>query len=324
MQHTCSSNALSGDLKKVIRRKPVVRAPIAAASSEYRETRSIIDDQNLVTICKEGNCPNVSECWSNRHAAFMIMGDVCTRACAFCNVTTGVPEKLDKTEPDRIASAVSKLGLRHVVVTSVTRDDLEDGGAAHIAATISAIRAGSPDTTIEVLTPDFLRKPNAVKVIVEAKPDVFNHNLETVASKYIRVRRGGRYFHAIRLLQSVKEMDPTIFTKSGIMVGLGEQREEVMQLMDDLRTADVDFMTIGQYLQPTPQHHPVIEYVTDETFKDYERIAVRKGFLCVSSSPLTRSSYHADSDFKRLKAALIEKLAIQSQATSNLSARLQG
>ena len=277
-----------------------VRAP---SSPVYRETRDIVRENKLVTVCEEAGCPNIGECWSKRHATMMIMSDTCTRACAFCNVHTGLPGPLDGHEPERVARAVATLGLEHVVITSVDRDDLPDGGAGHFAAVIRAIRAASPKTTIEVLTPDFLRKEGALEVVVEARPDVFNHNLETVPSRYLTVRPGARYFHSVRLLQRAKELDPGLFTKSGIMVGLGEERNEVLQLMDDLRTADVDFLTIGQYLQPTRKHHPVARFVTPEEFKSYETIAYAKGFALVSSSPLTRSSYHADEDFARLKAA---------------------
>ncbi|HLG81296.1 MAG TPA: lipoyl synthase, partial [Bradyrhizobium sp.] len=255
------------------------------------------------TVCEEAGCPNIGECWDKKHATFMIMGDTCTRACAFCNVRTGLPEALDASEPEHVADATAKLGLTHVVVTSVDRDDLADGGAAHFAETIRAIRARCPTTTIEVLTPDFLRKDGALEVVVAAKPDVFNHNLETVPSRYLNVRPGARYFHSVRLLQRVKELDPTIFTKSGIMVGLGEERQEVLQVMDDLRSADVDFLTIGQYLQPTRKHHAVMGYVTPDEFKAYEKVAYAKGFLMVSASPLTRSSHHAGEDFAKLKAA---------------------
>jgi lipoic acid synthetase len=287
---------------------PVLRKPDwirvkAPGSPVYLETKAVVRDHNLVTVCEEAGCPNIGECWSKRHATFMIMGDTCTRACSFCNVRTGIPLPLDMDEPARVGDAVAKLGLHHVVVTSVDRDDLPDGGAAHFAAVIREIRAQSPGTTIEILTPDFLRKDGALEVVVEAKPDVFNHNLETVPSKYITVRPGARYFHSLRLLQHVKELDPTMFTKSGIMVGLGEERNEVTQLMDDLRSADVDFLTIGQYLQPTRKHHAVIRFLTPEEFKSYETIATAKGFLLVSASPLTRSSYHAGEDFARLQAA---------------------
>jgi len=287
---------------------PLLRKPDwirvkAPGSPVYRETQAIVRDHKLVTVCEEAGCPNIGECWSKRHATFMIMGDTCTRACAFCNVRTGIPGPLDIEEPERVGDAVAKLGLHHVVITSVDRDDLADGGGAHFAAVIRAIRAQSPGTTIEVLTPDFLRKDGAVEVVVEAKPDVFNHNLETVPSKYLTVRPGARYFHSLRLLQQVKELDPSMFTKSGIMVGLGEERNEVLQLMDDLRSADVDFLTIGQYLQPTRKHHPVMRFVPPDEFRSYEAIALAKGFLLVSASPLTRSSYHAGEDFARLQAA---------------------
>jgi lipoyl synthase len=282
--------------------QPVLRKPEwirvkLGASKVFDETKQIVKDNNLVTVCEEASCPNMGECWSKRHATFMIMGDTCTRACAFCNVKTGVPEALDRAEPQSVADATARLGLTHVVITSVDRDDLDDGGAQHFAEVIAAIRATSPKTTIEVLTPDFLRKPGALEVVVKARPDVFNHNLETVPSNYLKVRPGARYFHSIRLLQRVKELDPTIFTKSGIMVGLGEERNEVLQLMDDLRTADVDFLTIGQYLQPTRKHHPVVDYVTPEAFAAYKSVAEVKGFLLVSASPMTRSSHHAGEDF---------------------------
>ena len=283
-----------------------VRAP---GSPVYRETQQIVREHNLVTVCEEAGCPNIGECWSKKHATMMIMGEICTRACAFCNVATGIPTQLDPNEPDNVAHAVEKLGLNHVVITSVDRDDLIDGGAEHFAKVIRAIRACTPKTTIEVLTPDFLRKEGALETVVEAKPDVFNHNLETVPSKYLKVRPGARYFHSIRLLQRVKELDPTMFTKSGIMVGLGEERNEVLQLMDDLRSADVDFLTIGQYLQPTRKHHPVIRFVPPDEFASYATIAKTKGFLLVSASPLTRSSHHAGEDFAALKAARLAKHA---------------
>jgi lipoic acid synthetase len=277
-----------------------VKAPV---SRGYGETYGIVRANGLHTVCEEAGCPNIGECWEKKHATFMIMGDVCTRACAFCNVKTGLPGPLDPAEPDRVAAASAKLGLAHVVVTSVDRDDLDDGGAEHFAAVIQAIRAQSPASTIEVLTPDFLRKPGAVATVVAARPDVFNHNLETVPSHYLTVRPGARYFHSIRLLQQVKEFDPQMFTKSGIMLGLGETRNEVLQVMDDLRSADVDFLTIGQYLQPTRKHHPVERYVPPEEFKAYETVAYAKGFLMVAASPLTRSSHHAGDDFQRLKDA---------------------
>ncbi len=286
-----------------IRRKPPwirVRAP---TSPVYHETRAIMRDLGLVTVCEEAACPNIGECWSKRHATMMILGSVCTRACAFCNVATGLPDLLDPHEPERVAEAVARLGLRHVVITSVDRDDLDDGGAGHFARVIMSIRAATPDTTIEVLTPDFLRKDGAVETVVDARPDVYNHNLETVPRLYPEVRPGARYFHSLRLLDQVKRLDPGMFTKSGMMVGLGESKEEVSQVMDDLRSAQVDFLTIGQYLQPTPKHHPIDRFVTPDEFKTYETGASGKGFLLVSASPLTRSSYHADSDFDRLRAA---------------------
>jgi lipoic acid synthetase len=268
-----------------------------------------VREHGLVTVCEEAGCPNIGECWEKRHATFMIMGDTCTRACAFCNVRTGLPDSLDQHEPEKIADSVAKLGLHHVVITSVDRDDLKDGGAEHFARTIAAIRLASPGTTVEILTPDFLRKDGALEVVVAAKPDVFNHNLETVPAKYLTVRPGARYFHSVRLLQRVKELDPSIFTKSGIMVGLGEERNEVLQLMDDLRSADVDFLTIGQYLQPSKKHHEVVRFVPPDEFKAYETTAYAKGFLLVSATPLTRSSHHAGEDFSRLQAARLAKLS---------------
>ena len=275
----------------------------ASNSAVYQETRNIVNTNSLVTVCEEAGCPNIGECWSKKHATMMIMGDTCTRACAFCNVKTGKPDALDSDEPQRVAEAVAQLDLNHVVITSVDRDDLDDGGAGHIADTIYAIRAASPRTTVEVLTPDFLRKDGALEIVVEAKPDVFNHNVETVPGRYLTVRPGARYFHSLRLLERVKELDPTMFTKSGLMVGFGETRNEVLQLMDDLRSAQVDFLTVGQYLQPTKKHHAIDRYITPDEFKSYETAAYAKGFLLVSSSPLTRSSYHADEDFARLRAA---------------------
>jgi lipoyl synthase len=286
----------------VLRKPPWIRVK-APGSPIYRETKKIVKDNNLVTVCEEAGCPNIGECWTKRHATFMVMGDTCTRACAFCNVRTGIPAPLDLLEPENVASAVRQLSLKHVVITSVDRDDLKDGGGQHIADVIAAIRLATPETTIEVLTPDFLRKDGALEIVVAAKPDVFNHNLETVPSNYLTVRPGARYFHSIRLLQRVKEIDANMFTKSGIMVGLGETRNEVLQLMDDLRSADVDFLTIGQYLQPTRKHISVAEFVPPEQFESYADIARSKGFLLVSSSPLTRSSHHAGEDFARLKAA---------------------
>jgi lipoic acid synthetase len=294
---------------KAIARKPDwirVKAPV---SPGYMNTRAIVRENKLVTVCEEAGCPNIGECWEKKHATFMIMGDTCTRACAFCNVKTGLPGALDASEPEHVAEATAKLGLSHVVITSVDRDDLPDGGAEHFARTIKAIRARCPGTTIEILTPDFLRKDGALRVVVEAKPDVFNHNLETVPSLYLKVRPGARYFHSLRLLQQVKEIDPTMFTKSGIMVGLGEERNEVMQVMDDMRAAQIDFLTVGQYLQPTRKHHEVARFVTPDEFKSYETVAYAKGFLMVSASPLTRSSHHAGEDFAQLKAA---RLAAQT------------
>lgn len=272
-------------------------------SPVYAETREIVKTHGLVTVCEEARCPNIGECWSQKHATMMIMGDTCTRACAFCNVATGMPKALDTDEPRRVADAVAKLGLKHVVITSVDRDDLADGGARHFADTIKAIRAAAPGTTIEVLTPDFLRKAGALEIVIEARPDVFNHNLETVPGLYLKIRPGARYFHSLRLLQRVKELDPAMFTKSGIMVGLGEARDEVLQLMDDLRSAEVDFLTIGQYLQPTRKHAEIKSFVTPTEFDSYARIAKTKGFLLVSATPLTRSSHHAGEDFAKLKAA---------------------
>ncbi|MDP2801070.1 MAG: lipoyl synthase [Phreatobacter sp.] len=293
--------------------KPIARKPEwirvkAPGSPKWAETHKIVKENGLVTVCEEAGCPNIGECWEKKHATFMIMGDTCTRACSFCNVKTGMPGPLDANEPEHTAIAVEKLGLEHVVITSVDRDDLADGGAQHFADVIHAIRRRSPKTTIEILTPDFLRKDGALEVVVAARPDVFNHNLETVPSKYLKVRPGARYFHSIRLLQRVKELDATIFTKSGIMVGLGEERNEVLQLMDDLRSAEVDFMTIGQYLQPTRKHHEVVRFVTPDEFKGFETIAMAKGFLLVASSPLTRSSHHAGDDFARLRAARLARL----------------
>jgi lipoic acid synthetase len=292
-----------------VKRKPAwirVKAPVSRA---YHETRRIVRDNNLHTVCEEAACPNIGECWEKRHATMMIMGGICTRACAFCNVATGKPGALDPFEPTNVGRAVADLGLEHVVVTSVDRDDLEDGGAAHFARTIRAIREAAPGTTIEVLTPDFLRKEGALEVVVEARPDVFNHNLETVPRLYPEVRPGARYFHSLRLLDRVKELDPAMFTKSGLMVGLGEIREEVLQVMDDQRSAGVDFLTIGQYLQPTPKHHVIDRFVTPEEFKQYGTQALGKGFLLVSATPLTRSSYHAGEDFARLRAAREARLA---------------
>ncbi|HRE61665.1 MAG TPA: lipoyl synthase [Micropepsaceae bacterium] len=292
-----------------LQRKPEWIRVKAPNHPVFFETQRLMRENKLATVCEEAACPNIGECWTQRHATMMIMGDTCTRACAFCNVKTGVPEKLDTDEPQRVADAVVKLGLAHVVITSVDRDDLPDGGAAHFVAVINAIRAKSPQTTIEILTPDFLRKDGALAPVVAAKPDVFNHNLETVPRLYLRIRPGARYFHSLRLLQEAKELDPSVFTKSGLMVGLGETREEVMQVMDDLRSANVDFLTIGQYLQPTRKHAPVDRFVPPDEFEALASIAWSKGFSMVSASPLTRSSFHADADFARLRDARAQKLA---------------
>ncbi|PIC02215.1 lipoyl synthase [Caulobacter sp. X] len=287
---------------------PVLRKPEwlrvrAPGSGQYNETKSIVRENRLHTVCEEAACPNIGECWSQKHATMMIMGEICTRACAFCNVTTGLPTQLDPDEPRRVAEAVAKMGLKHVVITSVDRDDLLDGGARHFAEVVTAIRAAAPGTTIEILTPDFLRKEGAENVVIDSKPDVFNHNLETVPRLYLKIRPGARYYNSLRLLDRVKQRDPSQFTKSGLMVGLGETKEEVMQVMDDMRSAGVDFITIGQYLQPTRKHAAVERFVTPEEFKAYEAIARAKGFLMVSSSPLTRSSHHAGDDFAKLQAA---------------------
>ncbi len=286
----------------VARKPPWIRVR-APGSPIYAETLSLVRELKLATVCEEARCPNIGECWSKRHATFMIMGDTCTRACAFCNVRTGLPGPLDEGEPARVADAVARLGLSHVVVTTVDRDDHPAGGARHLARTISAIRAAAPEATVEVLTPDFLRKDGALEAVVAGRPDVLNHNLETVPSKYLTVRPGARYFASLRLLQRAKELDRSLFTKSGVMVGLGEERNEVLQMMDDMRSADVDFLTIGQYLQPTPKHHAVERFVPPEEFADYATIGLAKGFALVSSSPLTRSSHHAGDDFARLRAA---------------------
>ena len=285
-----------------IQRKPAWIRVKAPNHPVYHETRALMRENRLTTVCEEAACPNIGECWSQRHATMMIMGDTCTRACSFCNVATGLPAALDLDEPARVGDAVGKLGLRHVVVTSVDRDDLADGGAAHFAATIAAIRAAAPDTTIEVLTPDFLRKPGAMEIVADAGPDVFNHNLETVPRLYPSIRPGARYYQSLRLLDRAKHRAPALFTKSGLMVGLGETRAEIAQVMDDLRIADVDFLTIGQYLQPTVKHAAVEAFITPEEFADYAAIARSKGFRLVSASPLTRSSYHADEDFAALRA----------------------
>jgi lipoic acid synthetase len=294
-------------------RKPDWIRVKAPGSKDYQTTRDIVKEHKLTTVCEEAACPNIGECWEKRHATMMIMGEICTRACAFCNVRTGLPLALDKEEPNRVADAVAKLGLNHVVITSVDRDDLADGGAQHFAEVITSIRKAAPTTSIEILTPDFLRKEGALEIVVEAKPDVFNHNLETVPRLYLDIRPGARYFHSIRLLQKVKEIDPLIFTKSGIMVGLGEERKEILQLMDDLRSADVDFLTVGQYLQPTLKHAPIAKFLTPEEFKSLEQIAYSKGFLKASCTPLTRSSHHAGEDFEELKQARAKKLEPMSK-----------
>ena len=291
-------------------RKPSWIRVKAPTSKGYQETRELARGLNLHTVCEEAACPNIGECWQKKHASFMIMGDTCTRACSFCNVKTGMPNALDPFEPENLAMAVADMQLKHVVITSVDRDDLADGGAAHFARVIEAIRYKSPETTIEILTPDFRDKPGAVEIVAKARPDVFNHNLETVPGLYPEVRPGARYFHSLRLLQRVKEMDPSMFTKSGIMVGLGEDRQDVLQVMDDMRAADIDFLTIGQYLQPTPKHHRVDRFVTPEEFAGYEKSAYGKGFLMVSATPLTRSSYHAGDDFARLRDARQRKLGL--------------
>jgi len=290
-------------------RKPNWLRVKAPGSPEYQATRRLMRELSLNTVCEEAACPNIGECWKAKHATVMILGRVCTRACTFCNVATGRPDRLDPHEPEHVAAAAAALGLSHIVVTSVDRDDLDDGGAEHFARTIAAIRAAAPATTIEVLTPDFLRKEGALEVVVAAQPDVFNHNIETVPRLYAEVRPGARYFHSLRLLDQVKRRDPAMFTKSGIMVGLGEDTTEVLQVMDDLRAAEVDFLTIGQYLHPTPKHHPIARFVAPEEFGIYRRFALGKGFLMVSASPLTRSSYHAGEDFVRLRAARAAKLA---------------
>jgi len=285
-----------------IQKKPSwIRVKISN-SNVFAETKKIIKDKNLVTVCEEAGCPNISECWSKKHATFMILGDTCTRACAFCNVKTGIPNKVDLEEPQKIANSVKELNLNHVVITSVDRDDLEDGGALHFANVVTSIKSLNSNTTVEILTPDFLRKKDSYKIIVDSNPDVFNHNLETVPSLYLKVRPGSRYFQSLNLLANVKIHNPEIFTKSGLMVGLGETKDELCQVMDDLRCANVDFITIGQYLQPTPQHYPIKKFITPDEFETYKEIAYSKGFLMVSSSPLTRSSYHAGEDFAVLQA----------------------
>ena len=292
-----------------IARKPDWIRVKAPTHPIYHETRALMREKNLTTVCEEAACPNIGECWSQRHATMMIMGEICTRACAFCNVSTGLPAALDADEPKRVAEAVAQLGLRHVVITSVDRDDVADGGAGHFAAVIAAVRAAAPSTTIEILTPDFLRKPGAIEMVARAKPDVFNHNFETVPRLYPSIRPGARYYQSIRLLDKVKQVDPSIFTKSGLMVGLGESKTEISQVMDDLRVADVDFITIGQYLQPTVKHAAVEKFWTPEEFEDLAGMARAKGFLQVAATPLTRSSYHADTDFEGLRAARAKQLA---------------
>ena len=290
-------------------RKPDWLRVRVSGSEKFLETKKILSESKIVTVCEEANCPNISECWQKNHATFMIMGDTCTRACAFCNVKTGLPDKLDVFEPYKISQAVKKMNLSHVVITSVDRDDLDDGGAEHFAKTINSIRKTSPETTIEILTPDFLKKEDALKKILKDCPDVFNHNLETVPRLYLSIRPGARYFNSLRLLNEVKDKNPNIFTKSGLMLGLGEEKNEIMQVMDDLRAAKVDFLTLGQYLQPTKKHAPVDKYVTPDEFNNYKIIAESKGFLMVSSSPLTRSSHHAEEDFKILKQNRIKKIS---------------
>ncbi len=312
---TTLATALRHPEKRERPETPVLRKPDwlrvrAPGSPGYQATRAIVKAGGLTTVCEEAACPNIGECWSQSHATMMIMGEICTRACAFCNVATGIPGPLDPTEPARVADAVRRMGLKHVVITSVDRDDLADGGAAHFAAVVRAIRAETPTTTIEILTPDFLRKPTgAAETIIDSRPDVFNHNLETTPRLYLKIRPGARYYHSLRLLERVKERDAGQFTKSGLMVGLGEAKEEVMQVMDDMRSAGVDFITIGQYLQPTRRHAAIDRYVTPDEFAAYEAIARSKGFLMVSASPLTRSSHHAGEDFARLRAAREARLS---------------
>ena len=283
-----------------------VKAPV---SKEYHATREVMHKLKLNTVCEEAACPNIGECWSQKHATVMIMGDTCTRACAFCNVKTGVPGALNPHEPDNLAQAIAELGLHHVVITSVDRDDLPDGGAEHFAQCIAKLRLYAPATTVEILTPDFLRKEHAIPIVVKARPDVYNHNIETVPRLYKTIRPGARYFNSLHLLKTVKELDASIFTKSGLMVGLGESKDEVLQVMDDLRAAEVDFLTIGQYLQPTPAHAAVQEFITPDAFEYYARQARAKGFLMVAASPLTRSSYHAGDDFEKMRKAREEKLS---------------
>jgi len=295
-----------------IKKKPSWIRSKLTNSQEFFLTKSIINQYKLKTVCQEANCPNISECWSKRHATFLIMGDTCTRACAFCDVITGKPKQLDPFEPLKISSAVKKLNLKHAVITSVDRDDLDDGGANHFYEVIIQTKKNNPQTTIEVLTPDFLRKGDSYKKVIDAKPDVFNHNIETVPGLYKKVRPGSRYFKSLELLKNAKKIDKNIFTKSGLMVGLGENKDEILQVMDDLKSAEVDFLTIGQYLQPSNKHHPLDRYYRPEEFEDLECIAKAKGFLLVSSSPLTRSSYHADEDFRKLQNNRINKTYAES------------
>lgn len=290
------------------RKPPWIRVK-APTSMGYAETKRLIKEHNLHTVCEEAACPNIGECWEHKHATVMILGDTCTRACAFCNVKTGKPGAVDPLEPENLAIAVSKLGLKHMVITSVDRDDLTDGGASQFVQCIERLRETAPDTTIETLTPDFLNKEGSLEAVVKAKPDVYNHNLETVPRLYPTIRPGARYYHSLRLLDRAKQIDPTIFTKSGIMVGLGETRSEVLQIMDDLRSANVDFMTIGQYLQPTLRHAGIDRFITPDEFDEYKKIGLSKGFLVVASSPMTRSSYHADDDFKNLRQARLDQLS---------------
>ena len=295
-----------------IKKKPVWIKSKLTNSKEFFFTKTIVNQNNLVTVCQEANCPNITECWSKRHATFLIMGDTCTRACAFCDVKTGKPKKLDLLEPFKISSAVKKLNLKHAVITSVDRDDLDDGGANHFYKVITETRKKNPETTIEVLTPDFLRKGESYKKVIEAKPDVFNHNIETVPGLYRKVRPGSRYFASVELLKNAKKIDKNIFTKSGLMVGLGENKDEILQVMDDLKSAEVDFLTIGQYLQPSVKHHPLHRYYKPHEFEELSNIAKSKGFLLISSSPLTRSSYHADEDFAKLKKNRMSQTNAQS------------
>ncbi len=290
-----------------------VKAPMSKA---YGETRKLMRDKGLVTVCEEAACPNIGECWEQKHATIMILGEICTRACAFCNIKTGMPNRVDPNEPAHSAEVVATLGLEHVVITSVDRDDLDDGGADQFVKVIKAIRETSPNTTIEILTPDFRDKPGALETVVEAQPDVFNHNLETVPRLYPTIRPGARYYHSLKLLDRVKQLDPSMFTKSGIMVGLGEDKQEVYQVMDDMRYANIDFLTIGQYLQPTPKHAPLQRYVTPDEFATYDKLAKTKGFLLVSATPLTRSSYHAGDDFRRLRAAREAQLSKEAASAS--------